>query len=329
MAAFDIKGLIPHVVAEQEYRFNHDEEADLEEDDPEESDDIAHSHLVGTARSQQHIRAERARRLQERAARKKTLESVTPRLEILQNMPFFIPFSTRVEIFREFVAMDQRKRRGGVTDPDQWRMMMADAHMRSTGGHPNSSSNFDLSRHAAKIQRTQIFQDAFEQFYELGPAFKEPIQITFVDQFNAPEPGIDGGGVTKEFLTSVVKEAFAVDSAAQDLFVENEDHLLYPNPGLVDTLRDQLRARQVPERSATWNDAFRDLSQRYEFLGRIVGKCLYEGILVDVQFAPFFLVKWPLTGGPGFAENESSYKASINDLRALDKALYQGLVSGF
>jgi len=30
----------------------------------------------------------------------------------------------------------------------------------------------------------------------------------------------------------------------------------------------------------------------YEFLGRILGKALYEGILVDVFFASFFLSKW-------------------------------------
>lgn len=30
----------------------------------------------------------------------------------------------------------------------------------------------------------------------------------------------------------------------------------------------------------------------FEFLGRIIGKALYEGILVDVAFAGFFLSKW-------------------------------------
>lgn len=29
----------------------------------------------------------------------------------------------------------------------------------------------------------------------------------------------------------------------------------------------------------------------YRFIGRILGKALYEGILVDVAFAPFFLAK--------------------------------------
>jgi hypothetical protein len=42
-------------------------------------------------------------RAQRKAMRRRHLESVAPRLEILQNMPFFIPFHTRVEIFRQFV----------------------------------------------------------------------------------------------------------------------------------------------------------------------------------------------------------------------------------
>lgn len=68
------------------------------------------------------------------------------------------------------------------------------------------------------------------------------------------------------------------------------------------------------------------LLRQYEFLGRIVGKCLYEGILIDVEFAGFFLIKWALTGGVGSAPMESGYRANINDLRDLDEELYQGLL---
>jgi len=60
-------------------------------------------------------------------------------------------------------------------------------------------------------------------------------------------------------------------------------------------------------------------------MGRIIGKCLYEGILVDVNFAPFFLRKWALTGGTGSAPKESGYRPTLNDLRDLDEGLYQGL----
>jgi ubiquitin-protein ligase E3 C len=177
-----------------------------------------------------------------------------------------------------------------------------------------------LEKHAAKIRREHEFEDAFQQFYGLGQALKEPIQITFVDQFDTPEAGIDGGGVTKEFLTSVTSRAFTPTEYI-DMFVENDQHLLYPNPAAIDEHKAALKQAGFREGSAEYKIQTTELLKRYEFLGRIIGKCLYEGILVDVNFAPFFLRKWALTGGTGATPN----RATLNDLRDLDEALYQGL----
>ena len=55
---------------------------------------------------------------------------------------------------------------------------------------------------------------------------------------------------------------------------------------------------------------------RYEFCGRILGKCLYEGILVDLSFAPFFLLKWSGLSAVG-----------VNDLRDLDEEMYRHLMA--
>jgi ubiquitin-protein ligase E3 C len=52
----------------------------------------------------------------------------------------------------------------------------------------------------------------------------------------------------------------------------------------------------------------------YRFIGRVLGKALYEGILVDVAFAGFFLAKWL---------GRQSY---LDDLVTLDPELYKGLV---
>src|SRR5258707_1218842 len=95
----------------------------------------------------------------------------------------------------------------------------------------------ELRRHHARIRRTQVFDDAFKQFWTLGEALKEPIQISFVDAFNQEEAGIDGGGVTKEFLTSIIQETFQPTDGL-DMFVENDQHLLYPNPNALDELKE-------------------------------------------------------------------------------------------
>ena len=269
--------------------------------------------LVGTRRTQRLKELQRLKEQQSQRSRQRYLASVTPRLEILQNMPFFIPFATRVQIFRKVVEMDQSKRRGGFVDPDDWRFNLI------------QHRDGDITKHRATVRRESVFDDAYEQFFGLSDGLKEPIQIKFVDKFGTEEEGIDGGGVTKEFLTSVTKEAFSATNSL-DLFIENDQHLLFPNPSAVEERRDLLTSAGLKEGDPEWTEAIRDLLRRYEFLGRIIGKCMYESILVDVQFAPFFLLKWALTGGTNSAPRESSYRANLNDLRDLDEGLYQGLL---
>lgn len=316
---FDMTNFIDAVVEEEGNR-NQVEEAE-EEDEPDsdlndDSNDplMSGSGLIGTSRARRHQKIENLLRKQRKDSRRRYLQAVAPRLEILQNMPFLIPFTTRVQIFRRFVHLDQVKRRHGITDPEMWRI---------------AQLQFDpqpLARHHAKIRREHEFHDAYEQFFDLGPSLKEPIHITFVDQFDTPEAGIDGGGVTKEFLTSVTNQAFGEQEGIR-LFAENEKHLLYPNPCAMDEQRELLKELGYGPSDPIWRSTITDLLQRYEFLGRIIGKCLYEGILVDIRFAGFFLLKWALTGGTGSAPRESGYRANINDLRDFDEELYQGLVS--
>jgi ubiquitin-protein ligase E3 C len=304
---FDMTAFIPSVVQEEESRHKIREQ---DAEDADEEDDYViegDQPIIGTRRTQHQRRWERIQRQQRKASRRRYLQAVAPRLEILQNMPFLIPFQTRVQIFREFIKLDMTKQRG---DPDAFNFRMA---MGLSG-----------ARHAAKIRREHEFEDAFEQFYPLGAALKEPIQITFIDQFQAVEAGIDGGGVTKEFLTSVTSRAFE-PSDRIDMFVTNDQHLLYPNPSAIEELKAAMRQAGLSENSEEFRLQVKGLLQRYEFLGRIIGKCLYEGILVDVNFAPFFLRKWALTGGTGSAPRESGYRATLNDLRDLDEGLYQGL----
>ena len=197
---FEMDRFIPAVIAEEENKHRIQESYDTEMDPAEnmvdgEEDEVYTDNLIGTQRTQQVRNFERIKRQQRKALKKKYLESVTPRLEILQNTPFFIPFATRVQIFRELVRLDQVRRRG-TSDADTWRFAMM------------SSSSSNIDKHRARVRRESIFDDAYEQFYELGEGLKEPIQIRFVDKFDTVEEGIDGGGVTKEFLTSVTNEAF-------------------------------------------------------------------------------------------------------------------------
>jgi ubiquitin-protein ligase E3 C len=329
---FDMQSFIPGVVAEEEKRHMVQEQEDNEDNvDSEDElylfDSSSHNNRIHDSHARA-LRAQNAReRAQRKASRKRYLESVAPRLEILQNMPFFIPFHMRVQIFRQFVTLDQEKRRNGFVDPDMWRQSML---MHTPMG---TAPQDMLAKHHATIKRGQEFHDAYQSFYDLGPALKEPIMITFVDGFDMPEAGIDGGGVTKEFLTSVITQAFDQSSdAAEKYFVENDKHLLYPNPVAMEEIELKYRTRvgdsfRGENARETKRELERELLRQYDFLGRVIGKCLYEGMLVDVTFAGFFLKKWALTGGTGSASMESGYRASINDLRELDEGLYRGLLA--
>ncbi|KAJ2848699.1 ubiquitin-protein ligase (E3) [Coemansia brasiliensis] len=126
--------------------------------------------------------------------------------------------------------------------------------------------------------------------------FKYRMKITFVDQHGMQEAGIDGGGVFKEFLTSLVREAF---DPQLGLFATTAQHNPYPNP---ESMQTDAKHRQL-------------VLDKYRFLGAVIGKALYEGVLVDAPLALFFL---------GYCVGQLP---EFNDLPTLDEDLYQGLVA--
>ncbi|ODA79904.1 hypothetical protein RJ55_05501 [Drechmeria coniospora] len=294
------------VIAEEERQNQEAEDKDSDDEGSLSLDDYDVNpefySTVAAQRLSRNARLERLKAQQIRSQRDRRLAEMGPKLEILKHMPFVVPFETRVMIFRQFIHLD-RVRRDGDNPFPMFPM------------HPSA-------RHHARIRRGQLFDDAYEQFYQLGDGLKDPIQITFVDQFDAPEAGIDGGGVTKEFLTSVTSEAFGNERGGLGMFTPNEQGLLFPNPTIADTMRQSLRQRGLRDGDGEFGYAMANLFKRFEFLGRIVGKCMYEGILVDLAFAGFFLLKWPSAGTKG----ENACKGSINDLRDMDAELYNGML---
>ncbi|KAI0014511.1 hypothetical protein F4780DRAFT_774158 [Xylariomycetidae sp. FL0641] len=318
---FDMEGFISAVLAEEQRKY------ELAEEDDSDSDEEGASSrdLFHTSTGQRLSRAaqiEKQRQLRKHQ-REQLLARAGPKLEILRNMPFAIPFHTRVQIFRQFVFIDKTKRRMGHVDPDRWRLAILTDSDGGIFNGPSARGRDILGRHTARVKRGDVFEDALDQFYPLGEGLKEPIQITFVDQFDNAEAGIDGGGVTKEFLTTVTSEAFAPGPDGQNLFVANSQNLLSPNPSAFDDRIALMRSFEFPEGSSDWKDGLVDLAKRYEFLGRLVGKCMYEGILIDIAFAGFFLLKWSSVGQSAGAD----YRANLNDLRDLDPELYQGLIN--
>ncbi|XP_044367943.1 E3 ubiquitin-protein ligase UPL7 isoform X2 [Triticum aestivum] len=107
-----------------------------------------------------------------------------------------------------------------------------------------------------------------------------------------PEAGLDYGGLSKEFLTDLSKAAFS------------------PEYGLF-TQTSTSDSSIIPSSSAKLLDNGIDM---IEFLGRVVGKALYEGILLDYCFSQVFVQK--LLGRYSF----------LDELSTLDSELYRSLM---
>ncbi|SPO05014.1 related to HUL5 - ubiquitin-protein ligase (E3) [Cephalotrichum gorgonifer] len=298
---FNMEGFIAGVVEELQRQQEADDESD------ESSDEDMSDMYAQPSRNQFQARRQKTLRELAKKNRERYLAKIGPRLEILKHMPFVVPFETRVKIFKQFIHLDKMRRREGLVEADLWRLQQ---RVTQTGIDR-------LGRHSASIRRDRVLLDAFDQFYRLGSGIKEPINITFVDRFGEVEAGIDGGGVTKEFLMSVIKDAFEEEDT---WFSKNSEGIYYPNPSVTEWFRERTaRCFDDTEREAV--EAERRMALNvYEFLGRLVGKCVYEGILVDITFAGFFLMKWRMAG------EQNRYRGTVNDLRDLDEELYKGLM---
>ncbi|CAN6676685.1 unnamed protein product [Malus baccata var. baccata] len=153
-------------------------------------------------------------------------------------------------------------------------------------------SNSVFTRNRFRIRRDRILEDAYDQMSALSEDdLRGPIRVTFVNEFGVEEAGIDGGGIFKDFMENITQAAFDVQYG---LFKETSDHLLYPSPG----------SGMIHEQHL----------QFFHFLGILLAKAMFEGILVDIPFATFFLSK---------LKQKYNY---LNDLPSLDPELYRHLI---
>ena len=146
--------------------------------------------------------------------------------------------------------------------------------------------------HDVTNDRSSVYEDAFDQLDSLGPRLKGRVRVTFASDLGYAEAGIDGGGLFKDFMDGFIETAF---DPARGLFSTTEDHLLFPSP-----LSGSVEAEHL---------------RHFEFMGRVLGKAVYSGILVKTQFALPFLNKL------------LDRTCVMDDLFGLDPELYRHLMS--
>ena len=140
------------------------------------------------------------------------------------------------------------------------------------------------------MRRARLLEDALAGLAPVGGSIRGPLSITFISAQGREEAGVDMGGLTKELLEHVVAEVTRPD---RGLFAQTPDGgALYPHP------------------LALAQDSGAAL---LTFAGSILGKALYEGILLQAPLAPFFIAR--LQGR----------LPTLDDLAALDPTVHRSL----
>ncbi|GAB1868523.1 HECT-type E3 ubiquitin transferase [Camponotus japonicus] len=144
------------------------------------------------------------------------------------------------------------------------------------------------------VRRNYLYEDAFEKLSrENEPELRLKMRVQLVNTAGLEEAGVDGGGLFREFLSELLKTSFDPN---RGFFKLTKDNMLYPNP-TVHLLVD-------------------DFPKHYYFIGRILGKALYENLLVELPFAEFFLSK--IVGRQSDVD--------VHHLASLDPIMYRNLL---
>lgn len=215
-------------------------------------------------------------------------------LYALHYIPYMLPFEFRASVFHAFLDLDKAE------NPYEFRSSIQGV-----------------------INRGHVLTSAFLAFGKLpGSQFKKPLSVQFTNEFGELEAGIDGGGLTKELLTSIIDAVLPTEENRQrnagNQFLQVGQQGLYPSSEMYFKYRHSKSVHGI------------DLSQEYtnylemvQFIGKCVGKCIYENVLVDISFTNFFLRSWlqPTQGKYSFqdlSEIDLDFYKNLNDLLKID-----------
>lgn len=208
---------------------------------------------------------------------------------ILTSIPQALPFDRRAKLFSSLLNADIRKTQD---ESEAMHAMMINMQRGIEGAEYTGSLK-------CNIRRDHMYEDSMEQLNKIGSQLKKRVQVTFIDdKTGKAEAGIDGGGLFKEFIDDLIKEAFNSEAIHDDV----------PSPLFRETSLQTLSINTSLKPSA-------NILSHYQFLGRVLGKAVYESILVEPQFCLPFLNQ--LLG----------QQNTIDDLKNVDPEYYRHLTS--
>jgi E3 ubiquitin-protein ligase HUWE1 len=135
------------------------------------------------------------------------------------------------------------------------------------------------------VRRDTVFEDSFHAFESHRP---EELRGKLTVRFNGEE-GIDAGGVTREWYQVISRELFNPDYA---LFKSSDEGAFQPNP-------------------SSWVNP--EHYRYFKFVGRVVGKALWDGQLLDAHFTR------------SFYKHILGSDVTLRDMEALDNQYFRNL----
>eukprot|EP01105_Mastigella_eilhardi_P021762 TRINITY_DN529_c2_g3_i1.p1 TRINITY_DN529_c2_g3~~TRINITY_DN529_c2_g3_i1.p1 ORF type:complete len:1003 (-),score=261.29 TRINITY_DN529_c2_g3_i1:65-2875(-) len=158
-----------------------------------------------------------------------------------------------------------------------FRMRLQQARERDRDRYPGLRLN---------VRRSHIFEDSF---HNLRMRTADELRGRMSVHFSGEE-GIDAGGLTKEWYQVISREMFNPNYA---LFKQSDDGAYQPNP-------------------SSYVNA--DHLDYLKFVGRVVGKALYDGQLLDAHFTR------------SFYKHMLGQKVSVKDMDSVDHGFYKNLM---
>lgn len=146
------------------------------------------------------------------------------------------------------------------------------------------------------VRRTHLYEDSFDKLSpENEPNLRTKFRIQMINKHQLEEAGIDGGGIFREFLTELLHEAF---DPHRGFFVHTKDNMLYPNPCASMLHQNYLK--------------------HYYFIGRMLGKAIFENLLIELPLAEFFLSR--------LAGRNTDIEIDVHLLASLDPDMHKNLM---
>ena len=165
-----------------------------------------------------------------------------------------IPFEIRIKIFYNLLNLDKlnysNNNNPNINNPFYTGISI---NIRRNYIIEDTYSALMLNEHTINTEHTNNQSQTIIQPINL----KDKIRIQFISESGTIEPGIDGGGLFREFFQLITLQSF---HPTYGLFITTDAHLLTPNPA-----------------SSIVNENHINI---YYLFGKILGKALYEVCLL-------------------------------------------------